>query len=316
MHKKIPNRILCLLSLVPIHLSFNVYAHSASPYVAIMQQDEEKDLINRLPKIYQESVTKNLALAGANKSELLNAIKTVNSVYLEGLGHLLAYMPKKDLQQLTKDFILENIQLAYQVKDQAPWTVDIPIKMFLNNILPYANVTEKRDNWRRDFYNKFYNIAIAEGSVQNAVKKLNQFVFDTYNVRYHPTLREKPDQSPYESIKIGYASCTGLSILLVDVLRAVGIPARLAGIPSWPNTGGNHTWVEVWDNGWHYIGAAEPGEYDQTWFTEQTHNAKSDNPMNSIYAVTYEKTAITFPLVWDFYNQEIYAENVTSRYKN
>ena len=30
-------------------------------------------------------------------------------------------------------------------------------------------------------------------------------------------------------IKAGYASCTGLSIFLVNALRAVGIPARMAG---------------------------------------------------------------------------------------
>lgn len=31
-------------------------------------------------------------------------------------------------------------------------------------------------------------------------------------------------------IAAGYASCTGLSIFLVDALRSVGIPARVAGI--------------------------------------------------------------------------------------
>jgi transglutaminase-like putative cysteine protease len=30
-------------------------------------------------------------------------------------------------------------------------------------------------------------------------------------------------------IAAGYASCTGLSIFLVDALRAVGIPARVTG---------------------------------------------------------------------------------------
>ena len=41
------------------------------------------------------------------------------------------------------------------------------------------------------------------------------------------------------------ATCTGLSIMLVEACRAVGIPARVAGIASWPGRGGNHTWVEV-----------------------------------------------------------------------
>jgi hypothetical protein len=35
--------------------------------------------------------------------------------------------------------------------------------------------------------------------------------------------------SPSQVIAAGYASCTGLSIFLVNALRSVGIPARLAG---------------------------------------------------------------------------------------
>ncbi len=35
-------------------------------------------------------------------------------------------------------------------------------------------------------------------------------------------------------INAGFASCTGLSIFLVDALRAVGVPARVAGAPPLP----------------------------------------------------------------------------------
>ena len=45
------------------------------------------------------------------------------------------------------------------------------------------------------------------------------------------------------------ASCTGLSVLLVDALRAAGIPARFAGTPAWHDDRGNHSWVEVWIGG-------------------------------------------------------------------
>ena len=58
------------------------------------------------------------------------------------------------------------------------------------------------------------------------------------------------------------------SIMLVEACRSVGVPARLAGIASWPGRGGNHTWVEFWDNGWHFVGAAEPDDQglDHAWF--------------------------------------------------
>jgi len=48
-------------------------------------------------------------------------------------------------------------------------------------------------------------------------------------------LRFVPDQTPEimsvsQVLDKGYASCTGLSIFLVNACRAVGIPARLAGV--------------------------------------------------------------------------------------
>lgn len=55
------------------------------------------------------------------------------------------------------------------------------------------------------------------------------------------------------AIAFGYASCTGLSIMFLDALRSVGVPARLVGTPAWHGTfadgrpgrsngGGNVTW--------------------------------------------------------------------------
>lgn len=90
----------------------------------------------------------------------------------------------------------------------------------------------------------------------------------------------------------------------------------MAGIAQWPIEGGNHTWVEVWDNGWHYIEASEQSEYDNTWFSARTKDADPDNPMTRIYAVSFEKTPLSFLMIWDYYNKFVYAENVTMRYKN
>ncbi len=48
----------------------------------------------------------------------------------------------------------------------------------------------------------------------------------------------------------------------VDALRAVGIPARLAGTPAWNQAvqHGNHNWVEVWvDGAWQFIEARPAG---------------------------------------------------------
>jgi hypothetical protein len=55
---------------------------------------------------------------------------------------------------------------------------------------------------------------------------LDQKLFPLLKVRIEAN-RAKAKQSPYETIKAGNASCTGLSILLIDACRAVGVPERL-----------------------------------------------------------------------------------------
>ena len=132
----------------------------------------------------------------------------------------------------------------------------------------------------------------------------------------YSTKRRRADQSPSESMEIGLASCTGLSILLTDACRAVGVPARLVGIPNWANKRGNHTWVEVWDRGWHFVGAAEPSSkgLNHAWFRGDAGLAKADDPEHSIYAVSYKHTGTRFPMVWASKDRSVHAVNVTHRY--
>src|SRR5262249_39184729 len=142
---------------------------------------------------------------------------------------------------------------------------------------------------------------------------LNKAVFEKTGVRYHPTKRPKPDQSPYESIDAQFASCTGLSIMLVDACRAVGVPARVVGT-QWTNTAGNHTWIEVWDRQWNFLGAAEPGPLNHTWFEGNAKAADGTKPDKKIYAASWLKTGVEWPLIWAPWYKDAAAYDVTPFY--
>jgi hypothetical protein len=194
---------------------------------------------------------------------------------------------------------------------EVPWGNDIPKEIFLNDILPYASFNERRENWRGDFHRRFIKIAVKSKTIDQAVLALNKYVFAVLWVQYSATLRPKPDQSPYESMRAHYASCTGLSILLTDALRSVGIPARIAAITVWPDKSGNHTWVEIWDGQWHYIGASEPTPLDHTWFTEKASHADAGH---RIYATSFKRTGLSFPMLWAPEIKSVPAIDVTERY--
>jgi hypothetical protein len=105
-------------------------------------------------------------------------------------------------------------------------------------------------------------------------------------------------------------------VLLVDACRSVGVPARFVGIPLWPDDSGNHSWVEVWDDGWHFTGAAEPNgdKLDRAWFVGKASSAQRDNKLRAIYATSFKRTPASFPLVWAPEIDDVFAVNVTDRY--
>lgn len=263
----------------------------------------------------QAAIDAALEKAVANRPQIEQALSAVPEEQRPGMRFLVAHMPERDLTGLSAEFLLTNVDYAYRARNESAWKDKIPEEVFLNDVLPYANVNERRDDWRKDFYDRFRDVVKGIDSPGLAAAKLNQQVFGIVNVKYS-TGRRKADQSPYESMETGLASCTGLSIILVDACRAVGIPARVVGTPRWTDNSGNHTWVEVWDDGWHFTGACEADgdKLDSAWFIDRASQALRDDPRHAIFAVSYRKTDERFPLIWDRRADYVSGVNVTDNY--
>ncbi len=98
--------------------------------------------------------------------------------------------------------------------------------MFFNDILPYASVNESRDAWHRKLYDLAAPLVADCQTPAEVAQRLNQKLFKLTGLRYS-TQRRRPDQGPLETMESGVATCTRLSIMLVDACRAVGVPRDL-----------------------------------------------------------------------------------------
>ncbi len=257
-----------------------------------------------------------LKLAAGNRSELEKALRTAPEEHRKAVFFLISNMGRADLKTLSADYILKEVRLAYEARESFPWEDQISEAMFLNNVLPYANINEKRESWRAELLEICQPIVKDCKTTEQAAQAINQQLFKIVKVKYS-TKRKRADQSPSESIEQGLASCTGLSILLIDACRSVNVPARLVGIPSWTDKRGNHTWVEIWSDGdWHFTGAAEYNAdgLDRAWFTKSASLADKSSKQHSIYATSFAKTKTTFP-GWSLdWRNPVFAINVTDRY--
>jgi transglutaminase-like putative cysteine protease len=249
------------------------------------------------------------------EAEWTALLKSVPANEKLGAEYLVAFMPMKDLRVLSTDKVRAALDLSYAAKKKVAWGQQLPPDVFMDAVLPYASVTEKRDSMRAEFQKRYLSLVAKAKTPGEAAILVNSHLFKDYKVVYN-TRRRHTDQTPAETIEQGMATCTGLSIMLVDALRAVCVPARVAGINSWPGRGGNHTWVEVWDKGaWHFTGAAEqdPAGLDRGWFADEAGRAIADKPLNAIWAVSYRPTGQFFPMSWAP-NTQVNGVNVTPRY--
>jgi poly(3-hydroxybutyrate) depolymerase len=260
-----------------------------------------------------------LKAAGANRTQLEQAVERAPDAQRDSMRWLIEHMPSVDLSRATSEFLLANTAQAYEAWQSAPWHDRVDEALFRDAILPFACIDEPRDEWRTLLREKCLPMVKGITSPALAAAKINRELFPLVGVKYS-TKRKRADQSPAESIESGLASCTGLSILLIDACRSVGIPARFVGIPMWNDGSGNHSWVEVWDGGWHFTGAAEAtgDELDKGWFTERAASARRDEPMHAIYAVTWNDSPTLFPTAWREPGEpddgSVRAINVTDRY--
>ncbi|MEQ8850169.1 MAG: transglutaminase domain-containing protein [Phycisphaerales bacterium] len=210
----------------------------------------------------------------------------------------------------------ENLQLALRARAEFAWAREVPEDMFLNDVLPYASLDERREQWRPALYAISKQIVKDATTAEDAVQRLNDELFDIIGVHYN-TGRKRANQAPFESMMQGRATCTGLSIILVNACRSVGIPARIVGVADWVSTPGNHTWVEIWDGDrWRFTGADEydADGLDRGWFTGRAAEAVAGSSEHAVWATSWRSTDTHFPMAWSSDDTSVPAVDVTARY--
>lgn len=266
-----------------------------------------------VPDSYHTLLDTALINAGNNKNEIVLALKNSSKNQKEALAFLIAYMPKSDLKTLSAEFITDQVAGALKVREEFEWCKTLPDSIFLNEVLPYCSLDETRDNWRDSYYKRFSVYVKDCNNIREAIDSINMNIRTELGVNYN-TKRSIVNISPFQAEKEKMATCTGLSFLLIDAFRSVGIPARIAGTPLWTNMRGNHSWVEVWIDGVWYFTEYYPDALNKSWFLGDAGKADPEKAIHWIYAASYKPADTYFPRVWKEKAKDIHGVNVTDRY--
>ena len=296
----------------------NPQATADAPIPALTQDMTKVTAEPRIPRADQAIMSAALRIESRfGRSEKGNAwakLITDSKESEYAAAFLIATMPVSDLDKLDPGYVQENIRLAFVARQEFPWAKELDEWRFLNDVLPYAVLDEDRDDWRADLLAKLRPVVAKCKTRREAILAVNAGLRDIVKVEYN-TKRRAPNQSPPDSIRQGVASCSGLSILLCDAFRAVGIPARIAGVPTWVTVDGNHNWVEVWDGEWMFTEYYPDKQgLNHGWLLERASYADPARAETWVYASSWAPTGIYFPLVWNLKSHAVAAVNRTTAY--
>jgi|EP00505_MAST-04D_sp_SCG-Rhode-Island_P000680 hypothetical protein len=215
--------------------------------------------------------------------------------------HLFQYMPRRDTMLMFNnldvflEFLFEHVRFAILGRTKGPtFTKDIPLDIFLDYVVPFTFLNEKRDlswRWRPRFFQALHGPVWTASNITGAMHILASLL---PSVAGNGVLQvdEKPvpgeviqwesETSPMnlspQQVQLHHGSCTGTAITMAAAARAVGIPIRIAGC-SQSIEGDDHHWTEFFDP----ATPDGPFAYAKHWHTKEgTSSGNAGGPWDGL----------------------------------
>ncbi len=173
----------------------------------------------------------------------------------------------EDLETVTADFLIEQIDYAFRAWREKPWAQGINFDQFCRYILPYRGSNEPLEEWRKYFWDRYKGLENRMDDPSDpleAAAKINDDIksWFKFDPRYylHPT-----DQGFSEMLEKKMGRCEDMTNLTIYAMRANGLAVTSDYTPYWANSGNNHAWNSIVLPGGKvvpFMGAERnPGEY-------------------------------------------------------
>lgn len=165
----------------------------------------------------------------------------------------------EDILIIKADYLIENIDAAFDLWRNRPWAMHLSFEEFSEYILPYkVEELQQLDYWRDTLKGRFNNNYFAEpyndeyrNSVFGIALSINQEIkdkikpFSTFSRFNYSGYKLLNAETIY---KLPFGECGDYSILAVSVLRSEGIPASLDYNLQWGRKGSRHLWSVLHNN--------------------------------------------------------------------
>jgi len=204
-----------------------------------------------------------------------DGIKKLNDSMAEQLGDITWGTDihiKEDLKTLSADYLIENIDQAYESWQRAPWVSTVSFDAFCNYILPYNSYYEYPEKWRNEMREK-YQYILDDPDIPKTMVDVCCALVDEEKIWFSWTgdIEAYPSAFSISNLIKGHrGSCADMTNLSIYAAKALGIPVAMDYVHRWGN-GGTHAWsaLIVSDSTFlPFMGAeSRPGDFE--WIRER-----------------------------------------------
>lgn len=154
-----------------------------------------------------------------------------------------------DIEVITAQYLIENIDMAFEIWEKQPWVKHYSFDEFCRYILPYRIGDEPLENWRGMYYKKYAQKVDSIYSGGDIVKKIQavRTIFKDEGFSWNDKLPEMPHLGASYLFNHRLGGCLESCDFSVYLLRALGIPVVTDSYLMSPHTTGGHFWTVVRD---------------------------------------------------------------------
>ena len=165
-----------------------------------------------------------------------------------------------DAKVITADYLISNIDHAFEQWKKRPWNKSLPFEDFCNLLLPYRVMNEPLEDWRQLYAERYGYLLDSIYTGDDVIEAANVVASCLKNEGFlhFPKIRH-PHLGASFLMEQRVGNCVDACDLGIYVFKALGIPITIDQYLYSPETRGGHTWTAVRDT---------TGRYVAFWVTE------------------------------------------------
>lgn len=210
----------------------------------------------------------------------------------------------KDIDNITSDYIIKNVDLAYEQWKKNPWDKNVSFAEFCEYILPYKVLDEPFEEWREYFIKRY---SWLKDSIKNKYDPVEACQFINRDVtrwfEFNSLFYKFTIPIGFSRLIKGRAGvCPNMVTITAYAARAVGIPVVVDYIPQYGNRSSNHMWLSVLDTNKNFIPFNAAGA---DWLPFGAINCINTwrNKMTKVFRTTYAVQKGSLVVVIKNYNE-------------